>query len=286
MDRIQNERCPIAIKSDLTVYALSDASGETAENVARAAAMQFCGCPIRLVRLPRVVGPQQLHNLFKVISQADPAVLVFTMVDPDLRRQVHLEASALAIRAIDVLGAPIAAISLALNVEPRLEAGLLHKEGELYFKRMEAIEFAIQYDDCKDPRGLLLAEVILIGVSRCSKTPICMYLAQNRGLRTANVPILKDVPPPPELFEVPPGRIVGLSIQPTVLHRIRIARLHALGLTESANYVNLENIKLENEYAKNIFRRLRCPVVDVTNKAIEETASEILEITNRKETFV
>lgn len=230
------------------------------------------------------MGPQQLSNIIRKVREDDPCVLIYTMVDADLRHQVHQETQVYGVRAIDVLGEPIMALSKALNVAPKFEAGLVRDA--FYAQRMEAIEFAIQFDDCKDPKGLLDAEIILVGVSRSSKTPVCMYLAQNRGIKAANVPILKDVPPPPELFEVPPGRIVGLSIQPTVLHRIRIARLAALGLTESANYVNLENIKAEHEYTKNVFRRLRCPVVEVTNKAVEETASEILEITNRKETFV
>lgn len=213
-----------------------------------------------------------------------PSILIHNIGKSELRKAVNEEAKRRQLRVVDVLGDPINAISSALNRPP--QTGALQERDELYFKRIEAIEFAIDYDDCKDPRGLQEAEVILIGLSRSSKTPTCMYLAQNRGIKAANVPIHKDVMPPPELFEIPPGRIVGLTIQPLVLHRIRIARLHALGLTESANYVNLENIKAEHEYSKTLFRRLRCPVVDVTNKAIEETASEILEITNRKETFV
>jgi [pyruvate, water dikinase]-phosphate phosphotransferase / [pyruvate, water dikinase] kinase len=142
---------------------------------------------------------------------------------------------------------------------------------------VDAIEFAVKYDDGRDPRGLLRADVVLIGVSRTSKTPLSMYLA-NKRLKVANVPLVPEVDPPQELFQLPPERCIGLTINPEQLNGIRTERLKALGLTSQANYANLDRIAQELAYSKRIIDRLGCPVIDVSNKAVEETANIILEI--------
>lgn len=272
-------------ETPLTIYTVSDASGETAEHVAKAAALQFKGQNVRLVRLPRVRSAQQLINMIKLASQ-HRCIIAYTMVEPEWRQVLIQESQRASIPTVDILGSLITTLANVLNVEPSHEAGLMQLKDETYFNRMEAIDFAIKYDDGKDPRGLLLADIVLIGVSRTSKTPTCMYLAQNRGIKASNVPLVYNVQPPKELFELPPGRIIGLNLNVDILHEIRTARLQNLGLTSKASYANPDHIRNEIEYAQNLFRRLRCPVVDVTNKAIEETAAEILEITQRKETYV
>lgn len=272
-------------ETPLTIYTLSDASGETAEHVAKAAAMQFKGQNVRLVRLPRVRSAQQLSNMIKLAAQ-HRCIIAYTMVEPEWRQTLIQETQRANIPTVDILGALISTLSSVLNVEPAHEAGLMQVKDETYFRRMEAIDFAIKYDDGKDPRGLLLADIVLIGVSRTSKTPTCMYLAQNRGIKASNVPLVYNVQPPKELFSLPPGRIIGLNLNADILTEIRTARLQNLGLTAKASYANPEHIRNEIEYAQALFKRLRCPVVDVTNKAIEETAAEILEITQRKETYV
>jgi regulator of PEP synthase PpsR (kinase-PPPase family) len=272
-------------ETPLTIYTVSDASGETAEHVAKAAALQFKGQNVRLVRLPRVRSAHQLSNMIKLAAQ-HRCIIAYTMVEPEWRQALIQEAQRASIRTVDILGSLITTLSEVLNVEPAYEAGLMQLKDETYFNRMEAIDFAIKYDDGKDPRGLLLADIVLIGVSRTSKTPTCMYLAQNRGIKASNVPLVYNVQPPKELFELPPGRIIGLSLNVDILHEIRTARLQNLGLTSKASYANPDHIRQEIEYAQSLFKRLRCPVVDVTNKAIEETAAEILEITQRKETYV
>lgn len=269
----------------ITVYTVSDGSGETAEHVARAAALQFKGQNLKLNRLPRVRNAEHLVELIETAAE-NPGIIAYTMVESTLRDVLEREAAKHGIPTVDLLGSLIATLSNVLQVEPRFEAGLLQLRDEKYFNRMDAIDFAIKYDDGKDPKGLAQADLVLIGVSRTSKTPTCMYLAQNRGLRVSNVPLVINVAPPKELFELPPGRIIGLNLNAEVLHEIRTSRLQSLGLSSNASYASTERIEQEIEYAHQIFRRLRCPVVDVTNKAIEETASEILEITQRKETYV
>ncbi|MBC7344124.1 MAG: kinase/pyrophosphorylase, partial [Clostridia bacterium] len=135
----------------------------------------------------------------------------------------------------------------------------------------------VKCDDGKDPRGILMADLVLIGVSRTSKTPVCMYLA-HKMIKTANVPLVPEVSPPEELFMIPSKKIIGLTISPHQLYEIRQERLKVLGLTQEAGYSSLERIMEELEYADAIMKRLGCRVIDVTNRAVEETASRVLEI--------
>jgi regulator of PEP synthase PpsR (kinase-PPPase family) len=269
----------------LTVYTISDASGETAELIAKAAALQFKGHPIKLVRLPRARSPEQIGGMMTLAAQT-PSVVTFTMVDATLRAALQEEARKRGISTVDIMDPILKCISLVLGAEPRLEAGLLHHKDEQYFNRMDAIDFAIKYDDGKDPKGLVMADLVLVGVSRTSKTPVCTYLAQSRGLKAANVPLVLNVQPPAELFSLPAGRVIGLTLNGRTLTDIRVQRLENLGLGPSASYAKPDHVERELEFAEGVFRRLRCPVVDVTHKAVEETAAEILELTERKETYV
>jgi regulator of PEP synthase PpsR (kinase-PPPase family) len=265
------------------VYTLSDASGQTAEMVAKAVVSQFAPKqPIKIVRLPRVVSQHQLVNMVKLGAQ-QPCLFAYTFVRSDLRDTLAAEAAKAGIPAVDLLGAMLNTLGGTLGVEPMQEAGLVHSKDEEYFKRMDAIDFAIKYDDGKSPDGLVRADLVLVGVSRTSKTPTCMYLAQNQGLKTANVPLVPGVEPPRVLFELPPNKVVGLTVKPDLLAEIRFSRLSNLGLPPESAYADRQKIRDELALAEAVFRRLRCPVVDVTYKAIEETASEILAMITRKE---
>lgn len=268
----------------LIVYTLSDASGQTAEMVAKAVVSQFQGQNVRIVRLPRLVSQQQLVNMVKLAAQS-PCIFAYTLVRQDLRETLEAEAKRCEVPIVDLMGALLVTLSEILEAEPLQEAGLVHTKDEEYFKRMDAIDFAIKYDDGKSPAGLLHADLVLTGVSRTSKTPTCMYLAQNQGIKAGNVPLVPGVEPPKELFELPPSKVIGLTVKPSLLTEIRGSRLVNLGLPPESAYAKADKIMDELAYADEIFRRLRCPVVDVTYKAIEETASEILAMTHRKELF-
>ena len=152
---------------------------------------------------------------------------------------------------------------------------------DAYFRKIEAIEFAVKYDDGRDPRGVLNADIVLVGVSRTSKTPLSMYLA-HKGFKVANVPLVPEVLPPEELYKIPRNNCVGLIITPDKLNAIRKERLRNLGLTSQANYASFERILEELDYAEKIMKRLGCPVINVSNKAIEETADYILEVLKRE----
>lgn len=168
-------------------------------------------------------------------------------------------------------------IASKIGVKPRREPGIIRKLDESYFKRVEAIEFAVKYDDGKDPRGILQADIILLGISRTSKTPLSMYLA-NKNIKVANVPLVPEIPIPKEVFEINQKKIIGLTNTPEKLNQIRQERLKALGLSSNANYAKFDRILQELDYSDKIMKKVGCPVIDVSSKAIEETAGIIMDV--------
>jgi len=182
----------------------------------------------------------------------------------------------MSIPVIDIMGPVMNVMERVFDKVPHLEPGLVHQLDEDYFKRVEAIEFAVKYDDGRDARGILRADIILIGVSRTSKTPLSQYLAL-KSLKVANVPIVPEVDPPHELYQIDPSKCIGLAISPEQLNDIRKERLKALGLGSQATYAKLERIYDELKYFEKIVTEIGCQVIDVSNKAVEETANTILE---------
>jgi regulator of PEP synthase PpsR (kinase-PPPase family) len=203
-------------------------------------------------------------------------------VIPELKEYLDRRSKEEGIQAVDLLNPLIDAFSRKFNKSPSHLPGLMRKLDEEYFRKIEAIEFAVKYDDGRDPRGILRADIVLIGVSRTSKTPLSMYLAHKR-FKVANVPLVPEVPPADELFEVPRRNCIGLIISPDKLNEIRKERLKAMGLASQAQYASFERILDELEYAEKIMKRVGCPVIDVSNKAIEETANLILDILKKRE---
>ncbi|MCL6547830.1 MAG: kinase/pyrophosphorylase [Alicyclobacillus sp.] len=258
------------------VYIVSDSVGETGEFVVRAAASQFDGgqCEIR-----RVSHVHETSVIDETVESArlDGGFIAFTLVLPELREYLTRVAAEKGVHCVDIMGPMLDAFEAAVGRPPRRQAGLVHQLDEDYFRRVEAIEFAVKYDDGRDPRGLERADIVLIGVSRTSKTPLSMYLAHKR-LRVANVPLVPEVAPPEELFQIPDKRkIIGLTIRPNKLNVIRQERLKSLGLTPDASYASHDRIVEELRYADEIMKRLNCFVIDVSDRAVEETAALILE---------
>ncbi|MHB8170921.1 MAG: pyruvate, water dikinase regulatory protein [Thermincolia bacterium] len=258
------------------VYVVSDSIGETAEFVVRAAVSQFNSHKVEIRRIPYVNDPEVLSEIIEE-SKGRTSIIAYTLVEPDLRSKLLDEAEKARVRAVDIMGPMIDALATIVDKAPKLQPGLLYQLDEEYFRKVEAIEFAVKYDDGKDPRGMRYADIVIIGVSRSSKTPLCMYLAHKR-IKAANVPLVPEVAPPEELFKLTPRKVIGLTCRPQQLNIIRQERLKTLGLTSGADYASLERILKELEYAEQIMKRIGCPVIDVTNKAVEETASRVLEI--------
>ena len=269
------------MKNNPIIYAVSDSIGETAESVVKATVSQFIEEKFDITRVPYIRDKAQID---KVLEEAahHKAVVCYTIVSPDLRDHIADRALALDVQVVDVLGPMIKSIEKATGMLPRNQAGLIHSLDHEYFKRVEAVEFAVKYDDGKNPMGLLKADVVIIGVSRTSKTPLSMYLAHKR-IKVANVPLVPELAPPEELFKVPPYKVVGLLIDPYKLNEIRSERLKTMGLSDSAVYADVKRIGEELEYAKGIMRRIHCPIINVSNRAIEETAGMILEYVKKNQ---
>ncbi len=255
---------------------LSDALGETAEFVTRAAASQFEGVGFEIRRIPFIDEPSTIDEIL-VSAKENQALVAYTLVIPELKDHLIKMSAQHGVRIVDILGPMITEIGNMVNLQPNAKPGMVHQLDEDYFKKVEAVEFAVKYDDGKDARGILRADVILVGVSRTSKTPLSMYLAHKR-IKATNVPLVPEVPPPDELFMISPRKCIGLTINPEQLNGIRTERLKSLGLTAQANYASLDRILVELEYAERIMKKIGCPVINVTNKAVEETANIILEM--------
>jgi regulator of PEP synthase PpsR (kinase-PPPase family) len=259
---------------------LSDSIGETAEMIARATASQFEVGAFEIIRIPYISSTIQIERILEEAANYT-SVICHTIVGPELRAALLLQAKHYGIPTIDIMGPMIDAVQHVSGLLPQLKPGLIHTLDQAYFKRVAAIEFAVKYDDGKNPDGILKADVVLVGVSRTSKTPLSMYLA-HKELRVANVPMVPEVAPPEELFEIPADRIVGLIIDPAKLNHIRAERLRSMGLDPTSCYADSQRITEEVEYAKSIMYKLKCPIIDVSNKAIEETANKILELVCKK----
>ncbi|MCC3373098.1 pyruvate, water dikinase regulatory protein [Cohnella sp. REN36] len=259
-----------------TIYVCSDAVGETAEAVAKATMRQFATAQVKIKRYGHVKEEDEVRAIIAEAAETGGFV-AYTLVQPELRDTMREEAIRRGVRAVDVMGPMMQAFIDAFDDAPKYEPGLLHEMDDHYFRKIEAVEFAVRYDDGKDARGLLQAQVVLIGVSRTSKTPLSVFLA-HKGIKTANYPLTPEVKPPEELFMSSDRLIVGLSMKPDRLLSIRAERLRALGLPVHAHYASFARIEQELRFAEEIMERLGCPVIDVTERAIEETAGLIMSL--------
>lgn len=257
------------------IYAVSDSAGETGEAVVRAAVAQFQAARPEIRRRPFVTDKEQLAA---VVAEAreDHAIILYTLVLPHLREAMARYAERDGVAAIDALGSLLDTLEERTGIRPEYRPGLNHQLDDDYFRRVEAVEFAVKHDDAKDPSGILKADIVLIGVSRTSKTPLSMYLA-HRKFKVANVPLVPELKLPDELARVPNWRIIGLTIGTHDLNQIRKERLKALGLPDTAPYAAPERIERELAYARDVMDRLGCLVIDVSRRAVEETASLIME---------
>lgn len=266
-----------------TVYVVSDSVGETAEFVVKAVATQFNGGQIEIRRNSYVEDIEDIEDIILLASR-DQSIIAYTIVVPDLKEHLDKRATEEGIPAVDLLNPLMSAFQTRFNKVPHHSPGLMRKLDEEYFRKIEAIEFAVKYDDGRDPRGIIKADIVLIGVSRTSKTPLSMYLAHKR-FKVANVPLVPEVPPPDELFEIPRKNCIGLIISPDKLNEIRKERLKAMGLGSQASYARLDRILDELDYAEKIMKRVGCPIINVSNKAVEETAGLILEVLKKERSF-
>jgi regulator of PEP synthase PpsR (kinase-PPPase family) len=256
----------------VTVHVVSDALGETGEMVARAAAAQFYPGDFRIERLEKITSPDQLRRIVEAHC-GEGCIFLYTLVDAPLRVEMERLAET-GVKAVDVLGPSVAILGDAIGHRPAGEAGAMHRTDAEYFERIEATEFAVMHDDGRHPEDLNEADIVLIGVSRTSKTPLSMYLAF-KGYRVANVPLAPGMDPPAQLFELDPRRVFGLVTDAKVLVDIRSERMREIGMLVP-HYAQREDVEAELVEARALMRRIGCIVIRTDNRAVEESAQEIL----------
>ncbi|RAI81938.1 kinase/pyrophosphorylase [Macrococcoides caseolyticum subsp. hominis] len=263
---------------EIRLIIASDSVGETAELVTKACISQFnlLNNVIDTIRLPYIETTENVDEVIN-LSKEQESIVVYTLVKPAIRKYMQQQLEAFNIKSVDIMGPLMTVLVDALDEHPLNEPGIVHKLDEDYFKKIEAIEFAVKYDDGRDVRGLAKADIVLIGVSRTSKTPLSQYLAHKR-YKVMNVPLVPEVDPPEQLFDIEPSKCIALKIDPAKLNKIRVERLAQLGLKNDANYAKDDRIHEELDYFHSIVDRIGCKVIDVSNKAIEETANEIIKI--------
>ncbi|GAA0457623.1 pyruvate, water dikinase regulatory protein [Alkalibacillus silvisoli] len=257
-----------------TFYIISDSVGETAELMAKAAISQFTDANMQIQRIPYVDDFETLEEAVYT-AKDNGSLIAYTLVKPEYRQRIENLAEELDLVTLDLLGPLIENLENHLGQQPVLKPGLVHKLDEDYYKRIEAIEFAVKYDDGRDAKGILKADLVLIGVSRTSKTPLSQFLAHKK-LKVANVPIVPEVEPPEELFQVHPSKCIGLNISADKLNHIRTERLKSLGLDGNANYAQYNRIQEEISHFNKVVEKIGCKTIDVSTKAVEETANAIL----------
>lgn len=264
-----------------TVFIVSDATGATAEKVVGACLKQFDAESVRLETFSHV---RREHAIEELVDRAveEKALVAHTMVSERHRAMLQQLCADAGVVDVDLIGPLMREMGSHLDHAARMQPGGSHVVDAEYFRRIEAVEFAVKNDDGQHPRNLHKADIVLVGISRTSKTPLSTYLAQ-RGYKVANVPLVMGIEPPGELARIEQDRIFGLAIQADALFRIRQARLQTLGMPADTAYGMRDHIEQEIDYARQIFgQNPSWPVIDVTDRAIEETAAELLAIRKQR----
>ncbi len=263
------------------IHLLSDSTGETLEMIAKAALAQFENVEIVRHFWPMVRSRQHLDRIAPELSES-PGLVLYTLVNADTRAALEAHCRQLSLPAVDALENVVLSLERQLGQEAHGRPGRQHRMDEAYFDRVDAIQYTIAHDDGVAWEDWEEADIVLAGVSRSSKTPTGIYLA-NRGFKVANIPLVIESPPPPALFDLRHPLVVGLTTAPERLVQIRRNRLLSLNEATETAYVEKERVAEEVRFARRMFADNNWPVIDVTRRSIEETAAAIISIfTERK----
>ena len=266
---------PEQTQTKIPLFIISDSLGETGFNLVQAAMVQFPESKFTIKRFPLTRTTSLLDGILKQ-AKRENAFVVYSLVVDKLADYVAQFCQENQLQSYDIISDLIDKFSIRTHTQPLHQAGMNHNTDKEYFNRIEAIEFAVTYDDGKDPAGFLKADIVLLGVSRTSKTPLSLYLA-NRGYKVANLPLVPKTQIPKELYQVDPKKIFGLTNDVSVLNDIRKSRMIAYGLNPDTVYSNVDNIKAELQFANDLYKELGCLSINVAHKSIEETATLIVE---------
>ncbi|KMK77039.1 pyruvate, water dikinase regulatory protein [Alkalihalobacillus pseudalcaliphilus] len=263
-----------------TFYLCSDALGDTAETVVKATMQQFAIQDIEMKRHHLIQSEEEIVDIIQEVKEHG-GIIAYTLVEPNLRKVMKDLSIEMDVQAIDIIGPLMQAYIDTFQDKPKMTPKLQYELDEKYYKRIEAVDFAVKYDDGKNIGGLSQADIVLVGVSRTSKTPLSIYLA-HKGIKAANLPLIPGISPPSELFTLQKTLIVGLTMDTNHLLKVRTERLKVIGLPQSTIYTDFEQVKNEINYGNRIMEQLMCPIINVSNKSIEEAAVEILGLLNEK----
>lgn len=266
----------------LHLHLLSDSTGETLENIAKAALAQFDDVEVLRHFWPMVRSETHLERILAEIVN-NPGLVIFTLVNPEIRRTLEARCRAMGLPAVAPLDPVNHALSSLLGQEMKARPGRQHTLDAAYFARVDAIQFTIAHDDGVNWENWEEADIVLAGVSRTSKTPTSIYLA-NRGFKTANIPVVPESPPPDLLYRLKHPMVVGLTTSPERLIQVRRNRLLSLNQRDETAYVEVEAVQKEVAYARRMFADNGWPVIDVTRRSIEETAAAIITLCNERST--
>ncbi len=260
------------------IVIVSDGTGETASAIVQATLVQYEEEGIILTHLyPNVRTKAHLQSILESIDHEN-TIIAYTIVLKDLRKHLKSSTETKKYFLVDLLGPLIQVFDHHLTSKPKISAGILHQVDKEYFKRIEAVEFSLKYDDGSTTQNLQAADIVLIGVSRTSKTPLSIFLSY-KGYKVANIPFVKDIKLPSEVFALDQQKIIALTIDGDVLLKIRKNRLQKIGMhSRGGDYADKLYVYHELEQAKKCFAKYRWPVINVTERALEETAADILRI--------
>ena len=268
----------------LNIQLLSDGTGETALAVLKAVLVQYeHEEQVQISRHRNIRTKEQMENLFKKFNQqkGEENLVVYTLILSESRNIIKDLCETYKVRGVDLLEDLIKIFDQSLESKKK-QAGILRIVNEDYFKRIEAMDFFLKHDDGQLTQDLDLADIVLVGVSRTSKTPLSLFLS-NKGWKVANIPLVYNIPPPENLFQVDQKKIVALTIQPDYLLKIRKNRLEKFGYDPAGgHYASREQVYKEVEAIRTLFHKQKWPVLDVTDIALEETAGEVIRIVSKR----
>lgn len=261
------------------IYLLSDSTGGTVEMMLRAAQSQFGNVDFKLQMFNRVRSSEDIIQAVELAAK-NPGILIYTLVNREHCQLLHDLAEVHGLETVDLISPLIYKLSDFFGMMPQEVPGLLYQLDSDYYKRIEAVNFTVKHDDGQELGNMHRADIVLLGVSRTSKTPLSMYLA-HKGYKVANVPLVKEVETPVELFQIDQKKVVALIIEGKRLVDLRSARLRNLLQSPRGDYADFEKVEDELQFARQLYRKHpEWPVIDVTNKSVEESAAEILKRLN------
>ena len=265
------------MKNTHQIFLISDSTGETLDRIFMALKAQFNNFEYELNQFSFTRTETQISTILKNAKKQDSPIILYTVVNSKLAKFLAEESNKVGIPCFGVLGDLILNFSKILNQKATHKPSGQHVLDEEYYKRIEAIQFTMNHDDGNQTENILESDIILVGVSRTSKTPTSIYLA-NKGLKTSNIPLVNEMSIPKDVMSAKNLCIVGLVTEAERLFDIRRNRLNTLKENEASDYTNLEKIKTEVEESKKIFKKNKWPTIDVTRKSVEETAASIIKI--------